>query len=150
VGADVDRSAGQRPVRRLQAWEGAGTGWSETFGGNAPDELNNDHHLTVVAADVDPATERIIGYLAGRDVPINAVFFRYFSDDGRAYLARTWLLDEVQAGPKGGKRKPGSKEAWNEQDWYASFGEESGIRDWTTLGPTASSLPAAVTGSRRP
>lgn len=106
-------------------------GWSDTFGGNPPDELNHDHHLTVVAADVDPATERIIGYLAGRDVPINAVFFRYFSDDGRAYLARTWLLDEVQAGGKGGsKRKGGSKEVWNEQDWYASFGEESGVRDW--------------------
>lgn len=50
-------------------------GWSDKFGGNPPDELNHAHHLMVVAADVDPATERIIGYLAGRDVPINAVFF---------------------------------------------------------------------------
>jgi len=105
--------------------------WSHAFGGNPPDELNVSHHLTVVASDLDPATERIIEYLAGRDVPINAVFFRYFSDDGRAYLARTWLLDaatrpgKVKVGPSAG-----SKEVWNEQDWYASFGEEDNSRNW--------------------
>jgi hypothetical protein len=105
--------------------------WSDAFGGNPPDELNQEHRLTVVASDIDPATERIIGYLAGRDVPINVVSFRYFTDDGRAYLARTWLLDETRHGGKpGGKKKPGSKEAWNEQDWYASFGEDSGARNW--------------------
>ncbi len=105
--------------------------WSDTFGGPAPDELNSEHRLTVVASDIDPATERIIGYLAGMNVPINVVFFRYFSDDGRAYLARTWLLDETQtAARKASTRKAGSKEPWNEQDWYVSFGEESGVRDW--------------------
>ena len=105
--------------------------WSDTFGGNPPDELNQEHRLTVVASDIDPATERIIGYLAGRDVPINVVFFRYFIDDDRAYLARTWLLDETRlAGKTTGKKQPGSKEAWNEQDWYVSFGEDSGARNW--------------------
>ena len=105
--------------------------WSDTFGGNPPDELNQEHRLTVVASDIDPATERIIGYLAGRDVPINVVFFRYFTDGNRAYLARTWLLDEARLpGKTAGKKKPGSKEAWNEQDWYASFGEEDGGRNW--------------------
>lgn len=105
--------------------------WSDTFGGNPPDELNQEHRLTVVASDIDPATERIIGYLAGRDVPINVVFFRYFTDGNRAYLARTWLLDEARLpGKTAGKKKPGSKEAWNERDWYASFGEEDGGRNW--------------------
>jgi len=104
--------------------------WSNTFGGNPPDELNHEHRLTVVASDIDPATERIIGYLAGRDVPINVVFFRYFVDHDRAYLARTWLLDDARPLGKPAGKKSGHKEAWNEQDWYASFGEDSGARNW--------------------
>jgi len=105
--------------------------WSDIFGGNPPDELNTEHKLTVVASDIDPATERIIEYLAGMNVPINVVFFRYFSDDGRAYLARTWLLDKTRAINKGGgKAKASSKEMWNEQDWYASFGEFTPGRNW--------------------
>lgn len=106
--------------------------WSDTFGGNPPDALNMAHRLTVVASDVDPATERIIEYLAGMTVPINVLFFRYFSDDGRAYLARTWLLDEarVSAKAEARARSVGSKEPWNEQDWYVSFGEYTGGRNW--------------------
>jgi len=105
--------------------------WTATFGGDLPDELNNGHRLTVVAGDVDPATERIVGYLSEFDVPVNVVFFRYFDDGERAYLARTWLLDEAKTPPrKGGSSRGGSKETWNEQDWYVSFGEESGIRNW--------------------
>ena len=101
--------------------------WSDVFGENPPEELNSQHHLTVVASDLDPATERIIGYLAGLNVPINVVFFRYFNDDGRAYLARTWLLDEARSA------KPavaGGKEPWNERDWYTSFGETPDGRNW--------------------
>ncbi len=105
--------------------------WSGTFGGNPPDELNSTHLLTVVASDVDPATERIIGYLAGMDVPINVVFFRYFNDQGRSYLARTWLLDERRTRSSAkAMTKKGPGEIWNEQDWYVSFGEESGRRNW--------------------
>ncbi len=129
------QSLGDQQVRDLYAQYNPGEAleqaWSDVFGGPAPDELNSEHRLTVVASDVDAATERIVGYLAGRDVPINVVFFRYFSDDGRAYLARTWLLDEATtAAKKAAGRKGGSKEPWNEQDWYVSFGEESGVRDW--------------------
>ena len=86
----------------------------------------------MVAGDIDPATERIVEYLASRNVPINVLFFRYFSDDGRAYLARTWLLDEARvsakAGAKGGSVP--SKEPWNEQDWYVTFGEYTAGRNW--------------------
>lgn len=65
------------------------------------------------------------------DVPINVVFFRYYTDDGRAYLARTWLLDDGRMAAKtAAARRSGAKEIWNEQDWYVSFGEESGGRGW--------------------
>nr|WP_279591082.1 endonuclease NucS domain-containing protein [Modestobacter marinus] len=105
--------------------------WATVFGGVTPDEINGAHRLTVVAGDVDPATERIIAYLADFDVPINVVFFRYFGDGERAYLARTWLIDETRTpARKGGGGAGGSKEPWNEQDWYVSFGEESGNRNW--------------------
>ena len=105
--------------------------WTETFGGDVPEELNSGHRLTIVAGDVDPATERIIAYLSTFGVPVNVVFFRYFDDGDRAYLARTWLLDEARTPPsKGGAGSGGTKEPWNEQDWYVSFGEESGNRSW--------------------
>ncbi|MQA35728.1 endonuclease NucS domain-containing protein [Modestobacter roseus] len=105
--------------------------WTTTFGGDVPEELNSGHRLTVVAGDVDPATERIIAYLSDFDVPINVVFFRYFGDGERAYLARTWLIDEARTPARKGRGGGGgSKEPWNEQDWYVSFGEESETRNW--------------------
>jgi hypothetical protein len=104
--------------------------WTATFGGDPPEKLNDGHRLTIVAGDVDPATERIVEYLSGFDVPLNVVFFRYFDDGERAYLARTWLLDEARTQPKKGGVANGAKEPWNEQDWYVSFGEESHIRSW--------------------
>lgn len=105
-------------------------GWSDTFGGSPPDELNTSHRLTVVAADIDPSTERIVEYLSGMDVPINVVFFRYFSDEGRAYLARTWLIDEARVAAKATAKSQGKKEPWNELDWYVSFGAYVGSRNW--------------------
>lgn len=78
---------------------------------------------------MDPATARIVEYLAGFDVPVNVLLFRYFVDDGREYLARTWLVDEPRAATDGSKR-PSRKEPWNGQDWYVNFGEEAGSRSW--------------------
>lgn len=104
--------------------------FADTFGQPLPDELNTGHWLTIVAADIDPESQRIVEYLASFDIPVNVVFFRYFTDGDREYVARTWLIDQAQeAGPKA----PGSsrtKAAWNGRDWYASFGEESGGRQW--------------------
>jgi hypothetical protein len=49
----------------------------------------------------------------------------------RSYLARTWLLDEaVNAAASTKGKSGGSKEQWNGQDWYVSFGEEDGNRSW--------------------
>ncbi|MEV6995616.1 endonuclease NucS domain-containing protein [Streptomyces sp. NPDC093228] len=80
------------------------------FGGSPPEALNSTHALTIVASEIDAATERIITYLAsGFQVPVNVLFFRYFEDEGRAYLARTWLIDEAEArGPFG--RSDGTRE----------------------------------------
>ncbi|MGH3479662.1 MAG: endonuclease NucS domain-containing protein [Nocardioidaceae bacterium] len=105
----------------------------DRFATAPPEELNSGHMLTVVASEVDPATARIVEYLARFDVPLNVVFFRYFVDDGHEYLARTWLVDDTRGDSGEGsakKSRAGKRQPWNGQDWYVSFGEESGIRSW--------------------
>ena len=70
-------------------------------------------------------------YLAGFDVPLNVLFFRYFVDEDREYLARTWLVDEARTGTDVSKKSSNRREPWNGHDWYVSFGEDdSGIRSW--------------------
>jgi len=103
--------------------------FAEVFGVTFPEEVNTGHWLTVVASDIDPESQRIVEYLASYDLPVNVVFFRYFIDDEREYLARTWLIDQAQeAGPKAAGAK--TKEPWNGKDWYVSFGEEPDVRSW--------------------
>lgn len=107
------------------------TAFFNVFGVNPPDELNADQRLTIVAHDADLATERIVSYLSSFAVPVNVVFFRYFEDDGRRYLARTWLIDESKPSRTASvKQRSGTKEIWNGQDWYVALGEEGGARSW--------------------
>lgn len=100
-----------------------------TFGSSLPDELNTGHWLTIVAADLDSESQRIVEYLASFDLPVNVVFFRYFADGDREYVARTWLIEEAEdLGPR--SRANRTKEPWNGRDWYVSFGEEANGRSW--------------------
>lgn len=97
--------------------------FSEQFGIDPPETLNENHRLVVVASELDNSTERIIDYLSsGFGVPINAVFFRYFQDSGNEYLTRTWLIDPNQAEIQTSKASKGKKEVWNGRDWYVSLG----------------------------
>ncbi|MFF4989505.1 endonuclease NucS domain-containing protein [Streptosporangium saharense] len=106
------------------------TAFSALFGVSPPDELNADHRLTIVAHDADPATERIVSYLSSFAVPVNVAFFRYFEDEGRRYLARTWLIDETKPSRTASvQRRSGTKETWNGQDWYVALGEDE-TRAW--------------------
>jgi hypothetical protein len=90
----------------------------EAFG-QLPEDVNAAHHLVIVASELDPSTDRIVGYLNDHELPINVVFFRYLNDDGREYLARSWLVDpaesEARTSPK--------KRPWNGRDFYVAFGE---------------------------
>jgi hypothetical protein len=90
-----------------------------------PEDINQSHSLTVVSSELDAATERIVEYLADEySVPINAVRFNYYQDDGREFIGRTWLID-----PQETPEAPGKRESWNGQDYYVSFGE-SKHRSW--------------------
>ena len=95
---------------------------------DVPDEFNSAHRLVIVAAELDPATERIVTYLQEEyKVDINVVSFRVFRDGEREYLTRAWLkeptLIQSEVAPRAG-----SKGEWN-GEFYFTFGE--GIhRSW--------------------
>lgn len=99
--------------------------FEDVFGCSPPDELNHDLRLTIVAAELDTSSERIVNYLRTFGVPVNAVFFSYLEDNDRRYLARSWLAGDEKESSVGGK--PGKRAAWNGRDWYVSFG---GGRPW--------------------
>jgi hypothetical protein len=106
-------------------------GFDDAFGISLPEQINQNHELIVIASELDSSTERIINYLSDNySVPINAVFFRFFRDDGRDYLARTWLIDPEDVERKVSKSnvKKGS-EPWNGRDFYVSLGEGE-HRNW--------------------
>lgn len=107
--------------------------FEDVFGTSAPDELNAALQLTIVATDLDPGSERIVTYLRAFGVPVNAVFFSYLEDDGRRYLARSWLAREDESDSGGtisAKNKKGKRAEWNGIDWFVSFGAEAGGKAW--------------------
>jgi hypothetical protein len=100
---------------------------AERFGESAPSELNSDHQLIIVAAELDSSTERIVEYLADYDVPINVVLFRYLRDGDAEYLARSWLTSPVATEDRPSRKK----RPWNGRDFYVSFGiNEHDQRRW--------------------
>lgn len=106
--------------------------FDDAFGVPLPDQMNSSHQMTVMASSPDSATERIVRFLAETyGVAINMVYFRYFEDEGRRYLARTWLLPESVVIEEGRSRgRAGKTEAWNGQDYYAAFGHGQENRSW--------------------
>jgi hypothetical protein len=101
------------------------------FGTDLLDEdLNQSHQIIIVASELDPATERIIGYLNARDIAINAVFFQVFQNGQEQLLSRAWLIDpgETQANVATATTRDGAKEPWN-GEYYVSFGD-SQSRSW--------------------
>jgi hypothetical protein len=111
----------------------------EAFGG-APEKMNERHRLIVVASVLDPGSERIIEYLTQNyGVPVNAVFFRHFTDGDRRYLTRAWLIEPHEAEAREEKSGPArSAEPWNGRDFYVNVGESDDNprrwEDWQRFG----------------
>lgn len=105
--------------------------FQQRFGTGLDEEtLNQSHQITIVAAELDGSTERIIRYLNARDIAINAVFFQVFQYGDEQLLSRAWLIDpgETQANVASTTKGKGEKEPWN-GEYYVSFGDMS-WRSW--------------------
>ncbi|BAZ94609.1 nuclease [Thiohalobacter thiocyanaticus] len=101
------------------------------FGADLDEEnLNQSHQIIIVAAELDPATERIIGYLNARDIAINAVFFQVFLHGDEQFLSRAWLIDpgETQVNVASTSKSKAENEPWN-GEYYVSFGDMNS-RSW--------------------
>ena len=97
--------------------------FAECFAGPLPDRVNDEQQFTIVASELDPTSERIVQFLGDRyGVPINAVFFRHFIDEGREYLARTWLREPLPADGAPARASRGKRPPWNGRDFYAVVG----------------------------
>ncbi len=112
--------------------EGFEDAWTGRFG-PLPEVFNVDQQLTIVASSLDDTSERIVSHLATRyGVPINAVFFRYFTDGENRYLARTWLLEPEQveaAQQRVSSRRPPQAQ-WNGRDFFMLLGRADEPHRW--------------------
>ncbi|HEY5942829.1 MAG TPA: hypothetical protein VIT89_08225 [Solirubrobacterales bacterium] len=117
----------------IEIWAAYDTGdadleaaFAAQFGEPMPDDLNSDHRLIIVAAELDASTERIVEYLIGFGVPVDVVLFSYLRDGDAEYLARSWVTDPGVDGAPSKKKRP-----WNGRDFYVSFGvNEKDERQW--------------------
>lgn len=84
--------------------------------------LNQSHEIIVVASELDPGTERIIGYLSERGISINVLFFIIFNDGEKQFISRSWLLDPVleQANSTAVAANPNEPRS---EEFYCSFGQ---------------------------
>jgi len=105
--------------------------FAEKFDNALPEKINDTHQIMIVSSELDSETERIINYLSNNfDVPINAVFFRYFENNKQQFITRSWLLDPNIVDEKSSSIKVDSKrEKWNKQDFVVNF-EDGQYRSW--------------------
>lgn len=105
--------------------------FADKFDNDLPDKLNESHQIMIVSSQLDNETERIISYLSDNyDVPINAVFFRYFEDGDNKYITRSWLKDpNIMEARTSNTKVENKKEKWNQQDFVVNF-EDGMYRNW--------------------
>jgi hypothetical protein len=97
--------------------------FADRFDQPLPDVINADQQFTIVASALDPTSDRIVEFLAqDYGVPINAVFFRHFNDDGREYLARTWLIAPAEVETHAARSSKRKVRTWNGRDFYVIQG----------------------------
>lgn len=150
MGGRVDGRPHRADLGRFSKGGSLEVDFQQRFGTALDEEaLNHAHQVIIVAAELDPASERIVGYLNERDIAINVVFFQVFQHGDRQLLSRVWLIDpgETQANAASAPGSAGDKEPWN-GEFHVSFGDATS-RSWDDARPTATSAPAAAAGTAR-
>lgn len=130
---DVERLFERHQEGRLEA------AFAEHFG-RPLEGLHEEHQILIVASEMDPTTERITRYLA--DVvgaPIDIALFKCFQDDGRVYLARTWLAEgsAEEHAIAIRKNRPSRKSAddkWNGEDFIVNISHNRSWEDARRIG----------------
>jgi hypothetical protein len=113
---------------RFSSGGNLGTAFQKRFGiALDEDALNQAHQIIIVAAELDPSTERIVAYLNARDIAINVVFFQVFEHAGQQLLSRAWLIDPSETNVLPLPPDP-DREPWN-GEFYVSFGDPAS-RSW--------------------
>jgi hypothetical protein len=85
------------------------------------DNLNASHQIIIVASSLDASTERIIGYLSDREIPINVLCFQVFTSDIGQVISRSWLIDPAETQVNAAISADARAEPWN-GEFYHSFG----------------------------
>lgn len=109
-----------------------GEAFKQRFNAELEEEsLNQSHQIIIVAAELDPSTERIVDYLSKNGISINVLFFKVFQHGDEQFLSRAWLIDpsETQANAaQATATSANAKEPWN-GEFYVSFGDPNS-RNW--------------------
>lgn len=96
------------------------------------ESLNQSHQIIIVAAELDPSTERIVDYLSKNGISINVLFFKVFQHSDEQFLSRAWLIDPSETQTNSALTTAGesanAKEPWN-GEFYVSFGDPHS-RNW--------------------
>ena len=123
-GEDVDAI-----YRRFEPGRSLAEDFRNRFGLALDEEgLNQSHQIIIVAASLDESSERIVGYLNERNIPINVLCFQIFGHGTEQLLSRTWLLDPVHTQVSATSSPDGPIEPWN-GEFYSSFGHDLS-RSW--------------------
>lgn len=92
----------------------------QRFGTNLPERLNGSHSMLIVADEFDPASRRIVEYLAEEyGVAINTFFFNVFCVDGTKWMTADSLLDQTEVDERSQQKV---KPPWSGY-WYVNNGE---------------------------
>jgi len=85
--------------------------FNDHYGFPLPETVNASHSIIILASLLDDSSERIVEYLSEQyGVPINVLFFTFFSAGTAEFLGRAWLKDpeELQDRVQANKRAPWS------------------------------------------
>lgn len=60
------------------------------------DDINQNQKILIVGAQIDSITERIVKFLAEKGVTINVATFDFFSDGSNEFIARNFLVSDLE------------------------------------------------------
>lgn len=131
----VDDLSAERLSQIYDRFSGGGNlgdAFRQRFNAELEEEsLNQSHQIIIVAAELDPSTERIVDYLSKNGISINVLFFKVFQHGDEQFLSRAWLIDPSETQTNAAQATATSanaKEPWN-GEFYVSFGD-SNSRVW--------------------